>query len=257
VPGGASVALQVDDVTLSYGGLIALSKVELAVHYGHVDALIGPNGAGKTSLFDVVTGLTRPSTGRVSLDGVDVTRRGASARARLGIARTFQRLELFSSLTVRENVQVAAEAAQPFGRAGARRARAVTAQQLERTGLAAWAGARVDTLSTGTGRLVELARALASEPKVLLLDEPASGLDRSETAALADLLAALASDGLGVLLVEHDFELVMAAATTLTVLDRGKVVATGDPEKVRSTPAVQAAYLGPGVAQDRHDEVVS
>jgi len=244
------VALQVEGVTLYYGGLAALANVDLAVHYGQIDALIGPNGAGKTSLFDVVTGLTKPSRGRVMLAGEDVTRRHPAARARLGIARTFQRLELFSSLTVRENIQVAAEAARSLGKAGARGARALVDDQLQRTGLASLADARVDTLSTGTGRLVELARALATEPRVLLLDEPASGLDPSESSALIALLTLLAADGLAVLLVEHDVELVMATAATLTVLDRGRVLATGDPEQVRGLPEVQAAYLGPHTSEE-------
>jgi len=241
---GGDAALSVEGVHLRYGGLAALSGVALEVRAGQVSGLIGPNGAGKTSLFDVVTGLTRPNSGRVLLGGHDVTRKSPTRRARLGLARTFQRLELFGSLTVRENIQVAAEAALPFWHIGARSAEALADSQIERTGLEQVANARVDTLPTGSARLVEVARALATLPTVLLLDEPASGLDPGETAELAELLVRLAKEGLAVLLVEHDVDLVMRTCSTLTVLDRGRVIANGAPPEVRDLPIVQEAYLG-------------
>jgi len=243
-------ALELSSVRLAYGGLVALAGVDLTVHAGRVSGLIGPNGAGKTSLFDVVTGVTRPSAGRVLLHGRDVTRSRPASRARLGLARTFQRLELFSSLTVRENVAVAAEAAGPVRLRPTpwhhveSQARRVVDEQLARVGLSAHASARVDTLSTGTARLVEVARALATRPTVLLLDEPASGLDPSETDRLASLLLALAADGIAVLLVEHDVELVMRVCSEIVVLDRGSVLAAGLPSVVRQQPAVVEAYLG-------------
>jgi len=241
--------LTVEGVGLRYGGLVALRGVDMTVHRGHVDGLIGPNGAGKTSLFNVITGLTRPTEGQVFLEGHDITRHSPTRRARLGIARTFQRLELFSSLTVRENVQVAEEAPRGVGRRGAQSAEALVTEQLERTGLMSVASARVDTLPTGTARIVELARALATEPRVLLLDEPASGLDPQETMALARLVESLAAEGLAVLLVEHDVDLVMRTCSTLTVLDRGRVIASGAPDAVQKMAIVQEAYLG-SVADD-------
>jgi branched-chain amino acid transport system ATP-binding protein len=248
--GRLAPAVELSSIHLAYGGLVALASVDLEVWPGAVTGLIGPNGAGKTSLFDVVTGLTRPSGGRVVLHGRDITRTRPAVRARLGLGRTFQRLELFSSLTVRENIAVAAEAAHR-ARLHPRRwaltesgAPAVVEEQLERVGLGGVAGARVDTLSTGTARLVEVARALAARPTVLLLDEPASGLDRSESERLAHVLRALAADGLAVLLVEHDVELVMRICSQLFVLDRGSVLASGSPEAVRQQPAVREAYLG-------------
>jgi branched-chain amino acid transport system ATP-binding protein len=243
-------ALELNSIHLAYGGLVALGTVDLEVRPGVVTGLIGPNGAGKTSLFDVATGLTRPSAGRVLLHGRDITRAGPAKRARLGLGRTFQRLELFRSLTVRENVAVAAEAAHrarfhpqrwQFTESAAP---AVVEEQLERVGLLGVASSRVDTLSTGTARLVEVARALGSRPTVLLLDEPASGLDRTESDRLAEVLLALAADGLAVLLVEHDVELVMRVCTQLFVLDRGAMLASGSPGVVRQQSDVREAYLG-------------
>ena len=247
----ARPSLELSSVRLAYGGLVALASVDLEVWPGTITGLIGPNGAGKTSLFDVVTGLTRPNAGRVLLHGRDITRARPARRAKLGLGRTFQRLELFSSLTVRENIAVAAEAAHR-PRPGARSwylmdstAPAVIDQQLERVGLLDVAAKRVDTLSTGTARLVEVARALAADPTVLLLDEPASRLDRTERDRLAGVLSALAADGLAVLLVEHDVELVMRICSHLYVLDRGSMLASGEPGAVRQQAEVRDAYLGP------------
>lgn len=248
--GPARPALELSSIRLAYGGLAALASVDLEVWPGVVTGLIGPNGAGKTSLFDVVTGLTAPSAGRVLLHGRDITRTRPARRAKLGLGRTFQRLELFSSLTVRENIAVAAEAAQtmqPHRRSWhlvESGAHAVVEEQLERVGLLDVASERVDTLSTGTARLVEVARALAAGPAVLLLDEPASGLDPTESDRLAGVLLALAADGLAVLLVEHDVELVMRVCSQLFVLDRGSMLASGAPEAVRNQPEVRQAYLG-------------
>lgn len=244
------VALELQGVRLAYGGLVALSGVDMSVRSGCVTGLIGPNGAGKTSLFDVVTGLSRPSAGRVVLQGHDVTRWRPARRAGIGLARTFQRIELFSSLSVADNVAVAAEAARR-ARLSPRRwhlfessATAAVDEQLARVGLSELAAARVDTLPTGTARMVEVARALAGDPSVLLLDEPASGLNQIETNRLADLMTALAEAGLAVLLVEHDVELVMRVCSEVFVLDRGAVLAHGTPAEVRQNAAVREAYLG-------------
>jgi branched-chain amino acid transport system ATP-binding protein len=235
--------LQTTDVVVRFGGVHALNSVDLVVEAGCVTGLIGPNGAGKTTLFNVITGLQSPTRGKVYLDGKDVTSKPVHRRARLGLARTFQRLEIFGSLTVRDNVQVAAEVHRRVSRK--RFDAAEHAQQLlERVGVAHLADQRADTLSTGQARLTELARALATKPRLLLLDEPGSGLDSTESEAFGHLLVDLAGDGIGVLMVEHDMELVMQVCSRIHVLDFGVKIAEGNPEEIRSDPAVQAAYLG-------------
>jgi branched-chain amino acid transport system ATP-binding protein len=234
---GAVSALDVDGVSVHFGGVAALSDVSLRAEAGIVTGLIGPNGAGKTTLFNVITGLQRPNRGSVSLAGADVTRKGTHRRARLGLARTFQRLELFSTLSAVDNVRVGLEAS---GRA----APAAAVGLLERVGVGEEAAAPVSSLPTGSARLVELARALSTEPKVLLLDEPCSGLDERETAALGKLLTSLAAEGRAIVLVEHDTDLVLRICGTVHVLDFGQVIASGPPEEVRRNLAVQEAYLG-------------
>ncbi|MGH7733022.1 MAG: ABC transporter ATP-binding protein, partial [Gemmatimonadales bacterium] len=242
----APAELAVQGVSVRFGGLLAVDDVSLDVPAGSVTGLIGPNGAGKTTLFDVATGLRRPERGRVELHGRDVTRAAPHVRARLGMARTFQRLELFGSLTARENVQTAAEVrSRRRARGSAATASGVLADELlERVGLAAVADTPADLLPVGLARLLELARALATSPSVLLLDEPSAGLDADETAALANVIASLTEDGLAVLLVEHDMELVMRACRQIVVLDTGSVIARGSPEQIRADAAVQEAYLG-------------
>ena len=230
--------LAVESVTVRFGGLQALDEVSLEVAPGAVTGLIGPNGAGKTTLFDVVTGLRRPQGGRVLLDGADITSLAPHQRARRGVARTFQRLELFGTLSALENVQLAAEARQRRG------ATAVAEELLARVGLAGRRHQAADLFPTGQARLLELARALATAPTVLLLDEPSAGLDEAESKALGAVLAALASEGMAVLLVEHDVSLVMELCHHVVVLDAGLVIARGTPEAVRADPAVQNAYLG-------------
>ncbi len=237
--------LQVDDVTVRFGGIAALSGVTLEAPAGRVTGLIGPNGAGKTTLFNVVTGLQRPVSGRIRLGDRDVTRRGPQKRAKLGLGRTFQRLEVFGSLTVRENVLLAAEVARGFSlRAGGPRPGATADALLERTGLLHLAARPAGELPTGQARLLELARALATSPSLLLLDEPGSGLDEAETHALGDLLVDVAREGTAVLLVEHDVDLVMRVCAHLYVLDFGRLLAQGTPAQVQADPDVQAAYLG-------------
>jgi branched-chain amino acid transport system ATP-binding protein len=235
--------LRLESVSVRFGGVQALDEVSLEVLGGTVHGLIGPNGAGKTTLFNVVTGLARPTAGRVLVAGRDVTRLPPHRRARLGTARTFQRLELFGTLTARENVLVASESFHSL-REGRHSAARAADEALERAGSVAVADRKVDTLPVGTARLVELARALAGSPRLLLLDEPASGLDEEETAALAGVVRRLASEGMAVLLVEHDMSLVMGSCDTVDVLDRGRVIASGTPAEVRASAVVREAYLG-------------
>ncbi|MER3452190.1 MAG: ABC transporter ATP-binding protein [Acidimicrobiia bacterium] len=235
--------LLAEGILVRFGGLRALSEATVAVEAGRVTGLIGPNGAGKTTCFNVICGLQEPDAGRVLLDGVDITRASPYRRARLGIARTFQRLEAFTSLTARDNVRVAAEQRRAWDRTAPDPLR-VAEELLDRVGIAEVADQMAGTLPTGTARRVELARALATRPRVLLLDEPSSGLDDEETAALARLLHDLAAEGLGVLLVEHDVTLVMGTCAHIYVLDFGRVIAEGPPDRIRADAAVQAAYLG-------------
>jgi branched-chain amino acid transport system ATP-binding protein len=239
------VGLEIEDISVRFGGLAALSEVSLSAAEGAITGLIGPNGAGKTTLFNVVTGMQRSNTGTVRLDGQDLHALSSFRRARLGLGRTFQRLELFGTLTVAENVGVAASIAQRgVVKARSKAIQEVRAAILDRVGLTAVANDRADTLPTGTGRLVELARALATRPKVLLLDEPAAGQDTDETERFSEVLRDLANDGLAILLVEHDMELVMNVCHKVVVLDYGRVICTGTPAEVRADPNVQAAYLG-------------
>ena len=235
--------ISVRDIHVNFGGVRALSGVDMDVPHGQVTGLIGPNGAGKTTLFNVVTGLQPPAGGCVLLDDRDITALKPHRRARLGIARTFQRLEVFGTLTARENVLMAAETQR--SKLGAGMHPAATADALlERVGVAHVANEPTDLLPTGLARLVELARALATSPSVLLLDEPSSGLDGHETEELGRVLTSLASDGMAVLLVEHDMQLVMSTCERVTVLDFGQVIASGPAASVQSDPLVQAAYLG-------------
>jgi branched-chain amino acid transport system ATP-binding protein len=230
--------LDVHEVTVSFGGRRALDRVALDAPAGTVTGLIGPNGAGKTTLFNVICGLEAPTSGRVAIDGTDVTTLAPFKRARLGLARTFQRLELFGLLTVRENVRLAATAA--------RREHPddVADGLLDRLGLAGEAHQRADRLPTGRARLVELGRALATDPRVLLLDEPASGQDGAETLAFSRLLGEVASAGVAVVLVEHDVQRVRQVSRRIHVLPPGRVHASGTPAEVRAHDAVVAASLG-------------
>jgi branched-chain amino acid transport system ATP-binding protein len=243
--------LNVDSVSVRFGGLQALAAVTIDVPANEVTGLIGPNGAGKTTLFNVITGLQPPTGGTVSLDGKDFTHAKPHQRARLGIGRTFQRLETFGTLSVRDNIMVASEMRRGWSRERFKPGD-LADELIERIGLTSVAKERVDRLPTGTQRLVELARALATKPRVVLLDEPSSGLNEAETTELAELLIELAATGLAILLVEHDMGLVMSACHHIHVLDFGQIIAFGTPTEVQENPLVRAAYLGEG---DEAEEV--
>ena len=238
-----AAVLSIEGVSVRFGGIDAVSDVAFAAHSGQITGVIGPNGAGKTTTFNVITGLQTPSRGRVMIGGRDVSKLPPYKRARLGVARTFQRLEVFGSLTVYENILAAAE----FHRSWSHDRtppRDVAAEIIRRVGLGSVVDARVDSLPTGLARLVELGRALATRPRLLLLDEVGSGLSHNEAAALGDLMVELATDGMAILLVEHHMDLVMRVCTRIYVLDFGRVIAQGTPTEIQNDPVVQAAYLG-------------
>jgi ABC-type branched-subunit amino acid transport system ATPase component len=246
--------LKVQGAEVRFGGLVAVDGVTLAAERGKITGLIGPNGAGKTTMFNVCTGLIKPSKGRVQVAGADVSRLGPAARARRGVGRTFQRMQLFDTLTVRENVEVGAEGSlaggnpitQFLAKPGHREhVRASAQEAMQLCGISHLAGMPTATLSTGQRRLVELARCLAGPFGLLLLDEPSSGLDPAETREFAGILKkAVAERGVGILLVEHDMSLVLGISQHVYVLDFGKLIFEGSPQEVIASPAVRAAYLG-------------
>ncbi|HUO47284.1 MAG TPA: ATP-binding cassette domain-containing protein [Acidimicrobiales bacterium] len=245
------------EVSVQFGGIAALADVDLDVAPGSVVGLVGPNGAGKSTLFGVVSGLIRPSRGRVLLAGEDVTDRRPQHRADLGLARTFQHPELFVGLTVRDHLVLAHRAKHArdrvwsdlFTMGSLRPAEAdeksSVDELLDLLGLRSHAGRQAAGLPLGVARLLELGRALASSPSLLLLDEPSSGLDAADTAAFERILTRVARErGISVLLVEHDVDLVMRVCQRVYVLDFGQLIASGPPDAVRVDPAVRAAYLG-------------
>ncbi|MCK9925341.1 ATP-binding cassette domain-containing protein [Frankia sp. AgPm24] len=250
----APLSLTVEGLRVQFGGLVAIDDVDLAARTGTITGLIGPNGAGKTTTFNAISGLIHPARGGLRLDLVDVTRRGPAARARRGVGRTFQIMELFDTMTVRQNVALGLEAGLAGGspvrqflprRSDAGQVRAAAAGALALCDLVDLADRQVGTLSTGQRRLVELARCLAGDFRILLLDEPSSGLDRAETARFGEILRQVVSErGVGILLVEHDMALVGEVCDELYVLDFGKMLASGPTAEVLSSDAVRAAYLG-------------
>lgn len=245
-------ALRVEGLTVSYGGVLAVDGVSLTVERGEVVGLIGPNGAGKTSFIDAVTGFTA-ARGTVRVDDTALDGMPAHRRARAGLGRTFQSVELFDDLTVEENLRVAAsdprwwsplvDAVRPRDRHAAD-----VAWALDAVGLADAAAEMPTELPTGRTRLVGVARALVRRPAVLLLDEPAAGLDTTESAALGRRIRAIAASGVAVLLVDHDMSLVLSVCDRVAVLDFGALIATGPPTAIREDPRVIAAYLGTGAA---------
>jgi ABC-type branched-subunit amino acid transport system ATPase component len=248
------VTLIAEHLKVTYGGVTAVNDLSIEVPVGQVTGLIGPNGAGKTTTFNACSGLLRPRAGRVALFGEDISRLGPPARARRGLGRSFQRMTLCDSLSVRENVALGREAAMAGGNIvrqlycspGERRAiRDATDAAIARCGLDGQIDRRAGELSTGERRLVELARVIAGGFRILLLDEPSSGLDSRETEAFGRVLRSLVdASGVGILLVEHDISLVCATCERTYVLDFGELLCVGATEDVMASDAVRAAYLG-------------
>ena len=246
--------LRVDMLSVRFGGLLAVDQLSLQVPLGHLTGLIGPNGAGKTTTFNAITGLNRPSEGRIRLFGHDVTHVSPQGRAQRGLGRTFQRMELFDSLTVQENVALGKEAglagSNPLRHLRGRRNDArdilqASSGAMEMVGITDLAAARPADLSTGQRRLVELARVIAGDFKILLLDEPSSGLDKRETERFGEILRHLVEQrSVGILCVEHDMALVMSVCDYVYVLDFGKPIFEGSTAEVAASPIVRAAYLG-------------
>ncbi|MGW4704133.1 ABC transporter ATP-binding protein [Streptomyces sp. NPDC004285] len=245
--------LRASGIDVRFGGVHALRDVAVSVRPGEVCGLIGPNGAGKTTLFDVLSGMRRPDAGSISYDGTDITRRSPVWRARHGIRRTFQRQQLFGQLTVTDNLVVAQDwrgGARPAARLRRERAAAV----LHECGLDPLAETYAGALPVGRARMVELARALADPPRVLLLDEPASGTTAQERRELAAVIRHMADEeGCAVLLVEHNVAFVMELCSRVVVLDLGRVLAEGTAAEVQADPAVREAYLGTGPDPERDD----
>jgi branched-chain amino acid transport system ATP-binding protein len=251
---GAPPLLTVDRISRSFQGLRAVDDVSFDVHAGELLGLIGPNGAGKTTLFNMIAGALAPSAGRIGFTGADIGGLPPNRIAKLGIARTYQNLRVFPDLTVFDNVSVGAVGR--FGSSllgslvpGAERHRArriadATAAALVRLGLHRQADEPAGNLSYGQKKLLEIARALTLAPKLLLLDEPAAGLNPSETEALSHLVRSLSDEGLTILLVEHDMPMVMRVCTRIVVIDSGRKIAEGTPREIRADAAVRAAYLG-------------
>ncbi|AOO84920.1 ABC transporter ATP-binding protein [Bosea vaviloviae] len=247
--------LRAHDVSIAFGGVKALNEVGFDAIPGEVLAIIGPNGAGKTTLFNVVSGLYRPSSGHVELNGRDINGLPPHRLAGMGLSRTFQNLQVFTEMSLLDNVLVGRHLQERHSFLGdllrlpsvarqydASKSRA--AELVRRVGLEAQTSAMAGTLPYGALRRLEIARALATEPKVLMLDEPAAGCNPAETRELGALIRSLADDGRAVVLVEHDMRLVMSISDRIVVLDRGRVIAKGAPADIRSNAAVIEAYLG-------------
>ena len=250
----AEPGIAAEGLSVAFGGLKALNEADFSAPLATITGLIGPNGAGKSTSFDACFGFTRPSAGRVSFAGTDLTHAPVTTRAELGIGRTFQRIELFDNLSVHHNVALGLEAklagrsplTQLFARKSERVAvEEVTREMLDLCHLTDLADTRAGTLSTGQKRLVELARALAGGHQLLLLDEPASGLDANESRDFGQLLRRVVETrGIGILVVEHDMSLISTTCDYVYVLDYGKLIYQGTPREVLASETVRIAYLG-------------
>jgi ABC-type branched-subunit amino acid transport system ATPase component len=253
--GGVTALLRLEGLERSFGGVRAVDGATMAVEAGRVHGLIGPNGAGKTTVINLVSGLLAPTAGTIAFDDRAIAGLPPHRIAALGVARTFQNIRLFPDLSARDNVLVGQHLVRrpslsarmlmlPRARAEERRARDLAVALLERVGLSERVGEKARNLSYGEQRRVEIARALASEPRLLLLDEPTAGMNPVEVQSVAALIRKVAAEGHSVLLVEHNVRLVMDVCDRITVLNFGKVIAEGRPAEVATDPAVVAAYLG-------------
>jgi len=247
--------LEVSGITQIFGGVTALQDVSFRIEKGDITGVIGPNGAGKTTLFNIITGIYTQTSGTVSLVGKDVSGLPPERLARLGMVRTFQNIELFGQMTVRENIMVGMHTKSscgllscalkmPWSIVEERRIRQGAEKWLEFTGITDLADVTAGNLPFGKGRLLEIARALAVEPSLILMDEPAAGLNSQETLALAKLIQRIREMGITVVLVEHDMELVMDICDRIVVLNLGRKLAEGTPREIQENPEVIAAYLG-------------
>lgn len=253
--------LSVSGVTKRFGGLTAVDDVSFEVYSGTIKALIGPNGAGKSTLFNAITGFERPNEGSIVFGDSEITQAKPRDVVRSGMARTFQNTQLFEGMTARENVMVGSQAHQRTGFAASalrlpsalaeeRAASEEAGRLLRMIGIAEWAETLSSDLPAGIRRLVEIARALATQPRLLLLDEPAAGLNNAETHELVDALYRVRDSGITVLVVEHDMGLVMEVSDEIVVLDRGRKIAEGPPRLIQKDPVVIAAYLGEEAVED-------
>ena len=247
--------LEVSGVTQVFGGVIALGDVSFSVAKGDIAGVIGPNGAGKTTLFNIVSGIYAQTSGFIKLDGKDVSGASPEQLARLGMVRTFQNIELFNAMTVRENIMVgrhtrsssgllACSLKMPWVLAEEKRIRIEAEKWMEFAGISDLADVTAGNLPFGKGRLLEIARALAVEPRIILMDEPAAGLNSQETLALARLIRRIRDMGITIVLVEHDMELVMDICDRIVVLNLGMKLAEGTPREIQDNHEVIAAYLG-------------
>lgn len=249
--------LEVTGITRTFGGVTALDDVSFTVGLGSITGVIGPNGAGKTTLFNIITGIYGLTSGQVALEGMDISGLAPERLARLGMVRTFQNIELFGTMSVLENVMVglhtksssgllACSLRMPWSIAEERRIRQAAMKWLEFTGITELADVAAGNLPFGKGRLLEIARALAVEPRIILMDEPAAGLNSQETLCLAQLIGKIRDMGITVVLVEHDMELVMDVCDRIVVLNLGRKLAEGTPREIQENQEVIAAYLGEG-----------
>ena len=247
--------LSIEGLGISFGGLKAVNDVSFTVKPGEIVSVIGPNGAGKTTLFNMISGVYQPGSGKVILNGEDVTAMSPHLLARRGMCRTFQNLQVFQSMTVLENTIAGYHLQEsghvlsdllnlPASRRRARQAEAGARELLKRVGLERAAEREAGSLSYGSLKRLEIARAMALKPKVLLLDEPAAGCNAVETEEIDHLIAEIAASGVAILLVEHDMKMVMRISNHIVVLDHGEKIAEGNPASVSRNPAVIAAYLG-------------